>query len=289
MAAAPPRTPRSDVTGSRDGGPRALAISSRVAYGRVGLSAIEAVFAALGVELVAVPTVTLSNHPGLGAPAGLTTPPDTILEMVEALARIGALEGLQTVLTGYLPSAAHVAAASEAVDVARRAAGDRILSICDPVLGDDPGGLYIAEDAARAVRDSLVPRADLLTPNAFELGWLTGARIGDLRRAEASARGLGPSVIVTSPPLPSGRAGVLATSRSADADLITTDAVAGAPKGTGDAFAGLIAAGVSPRAAVEAMSRMIAESAGSPYLRISEAAGVWTPSAKEDRWRSTSS
>ena len=47
--------------------------------------------------------------------------------------------------------------------------------LVDPVLGD-AGRLYVAQETAEAIRDRLIPLADIATPNLFELGWLTGAR-----------------------------------------------------------------------------------------------------------------
>ncbi len=48
-----------------------------------------------------------------------------------------------------------------------------------PIIGDEPAGIYVDEAAASAVRDQLVPLADIVTPNAFELGWLSGRAISD--------------------------------------------------------------------------------------------------------------
>ncbi len=47
----------------------------------------------------------------------------------------------------------------------RRADPPRI--VVDPVLGDDPKGLYVPEAVAAELREQLVPLADVVTPNAF--------------------------------------------------------------------------------------------------------------------------
>ena len=53
---------------------RILSMSSQVAYGPVGNTAAVPALQALGHEVLAVPTVILSNHPGHGAPAVLRVP-----------------------------------------------------------------------------------------------------------------------------------------------------------------------------------------------------------------------
>ena len=53
----------------------------------------------------------------------------------------------------------------------------------DPVLGD-AGKLYVDPAIAVAMQEKLLPLADLMTPNAFELGWLSGRNIASLADAE---------------------------------------------------------------------------------------------------------
>ena len=81
----------------------------------------------------------------------------------------------------------------------RRRAGHRVkaknpnaLYICDPVMGD-AGGLYVPEPTAEAMRDLLMPLADIATPNRYELEWIVGAQarrpaFGHRGRAGCSAR-----------------------------------------------------------------------------------------------------
>ena len=54
--------------------------------------------------------------------------------------------------------------------------------IIDPAIGDN-GRLYIDPAIAAGIRTYLLPLADIITPNQFELGWLTGIEI--TRRDEA--------------------------------------------------------------------------------------------------------
>ena len=239
--------------GPREGGvPRVLALSSRVARGRVGLSIIEPALQTLGCEVMALPTVQLASRPGLGRMAGAATPPETLRDMIDALADDGALDDLDAVLTGYAPSAAHVEVLAHAVERARRASA-RVRVVCDPVLGD-AGRVYLAADAAEAIRDRLAPMADLLTPNAFEMAWLAGeaeaaADLGALRRM-AAAHPV-PTVVVTSAPaLLKGHLGALLVSHGG-ATMAEARAAPEAPNGTGDLFAALLTAHLARNIAVE--------------------------------------
>ncbi len=90
---------------------RVLAISSQVARGHVGLSAIVPALQALGHEVIALPTILLSNHPGHPRFAGERIAPDLLMRMLDALEFNRWLGEIDAVLTGYLPSAAHVAVA----------------------------------------------------------------------------------------------------------------------------------------------------------------------------------
>ncbi len=105
---------------------RVLSISSSVSRGRVGNSIAVPVLEALGHEVWAVPTVQLSTRPGLGTVAREDVSPEMIGRFVDALEADGALARLKGISTGYLPSAAHVRAAADAVRRAKAANPDVI-------------------------------------------------------------------------------------------------------------------------------------------------------------------
>jgi pyridoxine kinase len=179
--------------------PAILSLSSQVAYGHVGHAAAAFAWQRLGLNVIALPTVILSNRPGYPHRAGLDVSPEALDAMLQALDANGWLSGIDAVFTGYMPSAAHVALA--AGWVARLRGGNPgLFYACDPILGDDPGGLYIAREAAVAIRDSLVPLASLITPNRYELSWLSGQEVGSTENAEAAAAALAPITLTTSLP-----------------------------------------------------------------------------------------
>ena len=184
--------------------PTILSLSSQVARGHVGHSVAVFAWQRLGIEVVALPTILLSNRPDYPHRAGERIRPEFLSEMLAALDANGWLDEADAVFTGYLPSAAHVALAAGLVG-RLKAVKAELLYCCDPILGDDPGGLYIAEDAATAIRDTLLPLADLVTPNRFELEWLSGVGVRSAADAVRAARSLArPMVLATSAPASSG-------------------------------------------------------------------------------------
>lgn len=216
---------------------RVLVISSYVAKGTVGL---QATLPALTVSVfvpIAVPTIVLSNHPGFKACAGAQIAPETLEQMINALDANGWLGELDAVMTGYLPSTGHVALAERTVKRVRsRSDGARYLA--DPVLGDDPEGLYVGSDVAAAVRDRLLPLADIITPNRFELEWLSAMPVNDGQTAITAASALRvPAVVATS--IQDGDArlsNILVTPDGTRTECV--DRLEHAPHGTGDYFAG---------------------------------------------------
>ena len=167
---------------------RVLAISSQVARGHVGLSATALALERLGHEVWRLPTILLSNHPGHPRTAAVATPPDKLAAMIDALGANGWLEEVDAVLTGYLPSAAHVAVAAEAVTRVRARAARAVVYVCDPVLGDDPKGLYIAVEAAAAIRERSSARSMASRTRASRNGFGIASTNGVLSPARSKAR-----------------------------------------------------------------------------------------------------
>lgn len=73
---------------------------------------------------------------------------------------------------------------------------------CDPVMGNAKSGCHVSDNIPPLLRDKVVPVADIITPNQFELGYLTGKEAHDLDstlEAVEAARAMGPqTVLVTS-------------------------------------------------------------------------------------------
>jgi pyridoxine kinase len=260
-----------------------LALSSHVAYGSVGLAAMVPALQALGHEVVALPTIVLSNHPGHDCFSGEQIAPATLREILDSLAANGWLAGIDAVLTGYLPSEGHVEVARAAFARVREANPSALL-VCDPVLGDAPGGLYLDEAAAAVIRQHLLPMSDLVTPNLFELAWLSGEPVESLQGAVGAARATGvPAVLATSIPASEDRlATVLVGENGTQACFVPRRRMA--PHGTGDLLAALYLGhslnGREPSAclahAVAAVEASIVRSAGQDELSLAGAGAIWT-------------
>ena len=166
-----------------------LSIQSSVVYGRVGNRAAVPVLERLGHEAWPVDTVAFSNHPAHGTFRGRVVPASEVAELLDGLAARGVLGRCDAVLSGYLGDPATAAVVAETV--ARvRAANPDALYCCDPVIGEVGRGIYVRAGIPEAFRDRLVPLADIVTPNPFELELLTGRAPTTLESAHAAARAL---------------------------------------------------------------------------------------------------
>lgn len=216
---------------------RVLAISSFVSKGSVGLQATLPALAHRDIEPIAVPTIVLSNHPGFKETAGTAIACDTLNAMLDAFDANGWLAAVDAIVTGYFPTAAQVQFARDAVQRVK-SANSAALFLADPVIGDDPDGLYVGFETATAMRETLLPLADITTPNRFELAWLSGQSVVDRDSALAAARRLGvPLTVVTSVPEGDGQIANLLVSKD-HTFVETVERRPDAPHGTGDYFAG---------------------------------------------------
>jgi pyridoxine kinase len=183
---------------------RILSIQSSVAYGHVGNSAATFPLQRLGHEVHPVLTVHFSNHTGYGSWRGQVLDPAVVAEVIAGIDDRGALAGVDAVLTGYQgsPGVAEVVLDT----VARvRELNPQAVYCCDPVLGDTGRGMFVLPGVPELMRDRVVPVADIITPNEFELAYLAGVEVsalselGGLLDAVDRVRSTGPStVLVTS-------------------------------------------------------------------------------------------
>lgn len=238
-----------------------LSIQSFVASGRVGNRAAAFVLERLGIEVVTVPTVFLAHHPGHGPPAALPVAARDVAELLCGLARSGRLRTIDAMLTGYLGDAA----TGEAVLgflAGLRGEGRSPLWLCDPVMGDDGRGFFVLPGLPELFRDRAVPAADVVTPNRFELEWLTGIEVRDRASAVAAARRLrarGPSLVVATslPAADPDRLGILWADARCEL-WIETPRLACTTAGAGDLFAArLLAEQLRGSRPAEALARTV--------------------------------
>jgi pyridoxine kinase len=191
----------------QDDGVRILSIQSSVAYGHVGNSAATFPLQRLGHEVWPVHTVVFSNHTGYGAWGGPLLSPDDVRQVIAGIADRGVLPTCDAVLSGYLGDPGICEVVVEAVALVK-AANPHATYTCDPVMGNATSGCFVDPAIPPVLREQVVPVADLITPNQFELGFLTDSSPDTLESTLESAdaaRALGPAtVLVTSMLRPDG-------------------------------------------------------------------------------------
>ena len=214
-----------------------LSISSQVAYGPVGNSASVPALQAAGFTVSQIPTIILSNHPGLGKPSGVKLPPTEIEAILKSLEALGVLDTCVGVMTGYFASADQIKVAASFIHKMKDK-NPSLYVLVDPVLGDD-GSLYVSNEVANAIRDELLPLASCITPNCFELGWLSGKPVSNKAEGLLAATTLPhKEIVATSIPLDASNLATLAITENEYAETISP-VKSSVPHGTGDFLAGL--------------------------------------------------
>ena len=220
-----------------------LSMQSQVSYGHVGNSAAMFALQRLGYEVLALPTAILSNHPGHGQSAGRQAEADEIRRLWRGLTALEPPPAIRALLSGYLGRPENGPVLLDIAAALQNSNGQAIW-LCDPVIGDSHTGTYVADGLPEFFRDQAMPQATIVTPNQFELAYLTGRTIATEAEALAAARGIlrrGPKIVVctsVTAGLAEDRIGSLAVTADA-AWLATTPRLDRVPHGGGDLFAGL--------------------------------------------------
>lgn len=224
-----------------------LSIQSAVAFGHVGNSAAVFPLQRIGVEVMPVYTVNFSNHTGYGAWRGPLIAPDDVREVIAGIEERGAFPHVDVVLSGYQGGEGIADVILDAVAQVK-AANPRAVYACDPVMGNAASGCFVAPAIPVLLRDRVVPAADIITPNQFELGFLTDTEPLTLEDTLASAdlvRATGPrTVLVTSverPDRPEGTVEMLAVTEDG-AWIVQTPRLPMKANGSGDVTAALFTA-----------------------------------------------
>ena len=245
--------------------PLALILSSFVAASRIGGAAQQYVLAAHKIDPVLAPTVMFGRTPARGG-RGEVTQPDVFRRMlgdIEADALFGMVD---LIITGHFSDPEQVEIAAGVIERVRHTeradgktnGGSRPLVIVDPILGDAPNGLYVKYEVAEQVEQRLVPLADWITPNLWELGFLTDRTVETAVQARDAARALGRPALITSAPAGPGETGLLYVDAD-EAVLFAHPRHESAPNGTGDlvtaSFGAGLVQGLKPRDAAQRAAR----------------------------------
>lgn len=263
---------------------RVLSIQSEVVSGYVGNTAARFALQRMGIDVLALPTVLFSNHPGHGGFRGQAVSASDLTALLDGLTERGFLAGIGAVMSGYLGRAEHAPVVRDAVQRVR-ALNPEAIYLLDPVFGDDAGA-YARPGVAEAMATQLLPLADIVTPNRFELAALSGREVGDASSAILASRSLGRRMVLATS-VPMGSAIGTAVVTPEQAWLAEAPRVVQPSSGTGDLLAalflghilrGLPAQDALGRAA-GTVDRLIRASAGSKDMDLIGGQGAITEAA----------
>lgn len=235
-----------------------LSIQSAVAAGYVGNSAAVFPLQRLGFEVWRIDTVVFSNHPAHGRHTGRAVPAGDVASLLEGLQDLGLWPRCEAVISGYLGAAETGPVVAGAVARIRTVRPDA-LWLCDPVIGDR-GRRYVGDGIVEFYRQKGAPAADIVTPNAYEAGCLTGIDATSVEGALAAAcalRSLGPRIAVVTGVAERGAVHTVAAAGDG-VWRVTAPALPAAGYGAGDLFAALLLAHLLRRASLpDALSRAV--------------------------------
>ncbi len=221
--------------------PAILVVSSHVVRGTVGNRAAVFALEALGYPVWAVPSVVLPWHPGQGPGHRMTASSEDFDTLVDDLASSKWLGEVRGLLSGYLGNASQVDAVARLVSALKTKNPDAIY-VLDPVLGDH-GRLYVSAEQAEAVKQKLLPLADVATPNVFELDYLVGSpgleKPSDIRQAAQSV-GAKASVVTSFPMENAAETGMLLADQQSGEWLARHTMLPRVPNGLGDLTSALL-------------------------------------------------
>lgn len=246
-----------------------LSIQSSVAYGHAGNSSAVFCLQRLGHEVCSVYTVHFSNHTGYGAWRGPVLAPGDVADVITGIEERGRFPELDAVLSGYQGAEEIGSVILDAVGRVKAANPDAVYC-CDPVMGDVGRGFFVRPGIPEYMRDTVVPAADIVTPNQFELAFLTGRdhdALTDTHAVLDAARQLlttGPSTVLVTSVLTPQTADNTISMLGVTADQawqVTTPLLPLAVNGAGDATAALFCAHLL----TEGLPRALELTAGSIY------------------------
>lgn len=222
-----------------------LSIQSAVMHGSVGNEAAMPVYQHLKQPAERLDTVRLAAHPGFGTSALSVTPPEEISGLLDDYRRLASFADLAAVQTGYFGEHTQIEPVARFIAETQQA-HSTFIYLLDPVLGDS-GRLYVDKEILTVMRDALLPLADIITPNQFELGLLADTAITDERKAVAAARQLLnrrlQTIFITGVTTADGQiADIIVTDQAVE--MITADRQANGVSGSGDVLSALFLSAV---------------------------------------------
>ncbi|KAJ8875233.1 hypothetical protein PR048_023128 [Dryococelus australis] len=169
--------------------PRVFSIQSHVVSGYVGNKSAVFPLQVLGFEVDAINSVQFSNHTGYPSFHGQVLNETELDVLLKGLQENG-LDKYTHLLTGYVGSPSFLRRIAALVQHLRKVNPKLIyvllkggsVAVCDPVMGDN-GRMYVSEELLPIYRDTILPLADIIVPNQFEVELLTGRNVTSVAEA----------------------------------------------------------------------------------------------------------
>ena len=177
---------------------QALSIQSFVSYGHVGNCAVLLPLQLLKCRVVPIPTVVFSNHTGYGEWSGEILAPKLVLDLFQGIQKRMDINQFDFFLTGYLGSL-ELGRTIQEVVIEMKKKNAELLFCMDPVMGDIGRGFFVKPELPNFFKQELLPYADIITPNHFELEYLCNKKIKSVYDAVLECRKLidqGPKIIL---------------------------------------------------------------------------------------------
>lgn len=273
-----------------------ISIQSQVVHGHVGNSAAVLPMQVHGLNVAAIPTTLLSNNPHFETMRGRVLESELVGDLLRGVEERGLIQTSRYIISGYLGSRANGDVVADFVERARQINPD-IIYICDPVMGDVNLGVFVANQVVECLLERLVPMADILTPNQFELSLIAeGAPTCWTAFQAAAARAQsfrGAQLVVTGCIFSDTPAGSLenVVCEHHSRTRLLSQRLPTAPVGTGDLFTGLLAAKLAEGDTLEKAARGAAATiltilsrtiaAGEQDMQLASVIDVLTPNNPE--------
>lgn len=177
---------------------RVLSIQSHVVFGYVGNKSASFPLQVLGFDVSTINSVQFSNHTGYGKFKGQVLNAKDVECLYEGL-KENNIHNFTHLLTGYIGSKSFLEKVGDIIKDMKKTNPD-LTYVCDPVMGDN-GKMYVPAELLPVYKDTIIPLADIITPNQYEAELLTGRTINneeDAMQAMEDLHKMGPTTIVIS-------------------------------------------------------------------------------------------